>query len=848
MTSVSHESDTTSLYPQGGLMSTVFWIFAWMSGLIALAYHRSSLRMATAGVGLGLLATTFFSHLSWFPLVLFWGFYIGTALCLNHPDIKRKLITLPIYNKLSKSLPNLSETEKSALEAGTVGFEGELFRGNPNWDNLFKIPRPSLTQEEQDFINGPVQALCEMTNDWESTHLHYDLEPETWEFIKKEGFFALIIPKKYGGKEFSALAHSEILTILSGRSILLSSTVAVPNSLGPAELILHYGTDKQKEHYLPRLARGEEIPCFALTGPEAGSDATAIPDTGIICKGTFEGKEITGIKLNWNKRYITLAPIATLLGLAFKLSDPNHLIGVKEDLGITCALIPTHLPGITIGNRHYPIHIPFQNGPTQGKDVFIPLDYIIGGVEMAGQGWRMLVECLSVGRAISLPASSAGGGKVVSLVTSAYSMVRRQFKTPLAHFEGIQEALARIGGLTYLCNATRYLTVSMIDQGEKPSVPGAITKYHVTEMGRKLANDAMDIHGGKGIMMGPHNYLVNGYNSIPIGITVEGANILTRSMIIFGQGAIRCHPYILKQIHALEKENLADFENLLYSHIGYTLSNMARSLFHALTFSRFARSPVKSSVKKYYQQLTRASSAYALIADLSMALIGGKLKFKESLSGRLGDMLSMMYMMSAVLKHYRDQHYPKEDLPFVQWSLDHCLATFWDTMDDVLRNFPNKKAAIFLKMLIMPFGHECRPPSDQLNRKVVKLMTTLGESRNRLIGKIFLSSDPEDNIRIVEDAFQAVQTHQHLMNKVYDAIKNQSVAQCTFALCIDYAHQAKILTDEEAHQLRVVDKLVQKAIAVDDFTVEELRALKINSKEKPTSKVALLNTAHKTGH
>lgn len=818
-------------------METLLWIIAWMGGLTALAYHRVSLLTSTIAIAAGLLITTIFSDLSWLFIIFFWLVFTGSATLFHRADFKRRFITLPLYKKLARSLPGLSLTEKTALDAGTVGFEGELFRGAPKWENLFKIPKPCLSEEEQAFINGPVKEVCEMVSDWETTHVHYDLSPKVWDYIKEQGFFSLMIPKKYGGKAFSALAHSEILTILASRSIVLASTVSVPNSLGPAELIHIYGTEDQKNYYLPRLAKGEEIPCFALTGPEAGSDATAIPDTGMICKGTFEGKQITGIKLNWNKRYITLAPVATLLGLAFKLYDPNHLIGDKEDLGITCCLVPTHLPGIEIGRRHFPINVPFQNGPTQGKDVFIPLHYIIGGIDMAGQGWRMLVECLSVGRAISLPASSAGGAKISSMASSAYSMVRKQFKTPIANFEGVQEALARIGGFTYLMDSTRYLTVAMVDQGEKPSVPGAITKYHVTELGRKVANDTMDIHGGKGIMMGPSNYLANSYCSVPVGITVEGANILTRSMIIFGQGAIRCHPYVLQHIEALQKESIDDFEVLLDKHISYTLSNVARSFFHAITFARFASSPdSRPKIKRYYQKLTRASSAFALISDLSMALLGGKLKFKESLSGRLGDLLSFMYMMSATLKRYKDQQYPKEDFAIVEWSLDYCLAQYWHTMDDFLRNFPNQKIAFLLKLLIMPFGHNARAPSDTQNRKVVKLMTTLNESRNRLIGQVFLSENPDDPVRIVESAFIGVTTHQHLIKKVYESTKGQPVAECTFDLCIQYAFHENVISEDEAAQLKELNHLIDKAISVDDFLAQEMSDMGMHNsdtKKKP---------------
>tara|TARA_R110002110_G_scaffold12493_1_gene59211 strand:- start:12867 stop:15365 length:2499 start_codon:yes stop_codon:yes gene_type:complete len=829
-------------------MTTFLWLLAWLGGFTTLAYHRVPLIMATAGVGVGLLITTIFSDLSWFGLIIFWSAFLGGATLVNHPDLKRRFITSPLFKTLSNALPNLSPTEKAALEAGTVGFEGELFKGKPNWNALFKIPKPCLTDEEQAFMNGPVNQLCEMTNDWDVTNVQKDLPEPVWQYIKDEGFWALIIPKKYGGKEFSLLAQSEILTTLYGHCAILATTVAVPNSLGPAELILHYGTEQQKNHYLPRLAKGQEIPCFALTGPDAGSDATAIPDTGIICKGIFEGKEITGIKLNWDKRYITLAPVATLLGLAFKLYDPEHLVSEEKDLGITCALIPTNLAGITIGNRHFPINLPFQNGPTQGRDVFIPLDYIIGGIDMAGQGWRMLVECLTVGRAISLPASGSGGAKIASMTTSAYSVIRRQFNTPLAKFEGVQEALARIGGFTYLCEAMRYLTVSMIDQGEKPSVPGAITKYHVTELGRKIITDTMDIHGGKGIMMGPNNYLANGYCGAPIGITVEGANILTRSLIIFGQGAMRCHPYVLKHIESIHQGNIEDFEENFGQHVSYTLSNMARSFFHAVTFSRFAASPEKNHVKRYYQRLSRASSAFALMSDLSMAIIGGKLKFKESTSARLGDLLSMLYMMSAVLKRYRDHGYPKEDFVLVQWTLDYCLATYWNTMDDVLHNFPNKYAAPVLKLLVMPFGHECKPPSDKLNKKLVKLMTTPSESRARLIGKVFMSGDADNAIRVVEEAFLLASKHQDLIKRVLDVGKNEDIVLHTFSDHIEHAAEMKILTDEEAMHLRELNILVQKSVAVDDFLPEEISATGIGQPNNMNDKsnVTSLNPGSKS--
>ncbi|MBI2791962.1 MAG: acyl-CoA dehydrogenase [Gammaproteobacteria bacterium] len=804
-------------------MNTLLWLIFWLGGLITLAYMRTSIIIATGVIGAGLLATTVFSNLSWFSLLLLWVIYGAAALVLNHVDYRRRYLIIPAFDGMKKSIPTMSETEKVALDAGTVGWDGELFSGTPQWEKLLTRTAPKLSEEEKAFVEGPVKHLCEIVNDWEVTHEQYDLPANAWQYIKDQGFFALIIPKKYGGKGFSAFAHSEILATLAGRSLTLASTVAVPNSLGPAELLLHYGTPEQRDYYLPRLARGEEIPCFALTGPNAGSDAGSIPDTGIICKGQFEGKEIIGIKLNWNKRYITLAPIATLLGLAFKLYDPERLIGDNTDLGITCALIPTKLPGITIGRRHLPVSIPFQNGPTQGKDVFIPLDYIIGGTAMAGHGWRMLVECLSTGRAISLPSSSAGGARVAALTAGAYSRIRRQFRTSISSFEGVQEVLGRIGAFTYISEAVRCFTVAMIDAGEKPSVPGAISKYHVTELGRKIANDVMDIHGGKGIMMGPKNYLASAYQGVPIGITVEGANILTRSMIIFGQGAIRCHPYILKEMQALQHENLNDFEHFLGEHISYTLSNAARAFVHGLTLAKFAKSPINNATKPYFQQLTRASSAFALVADASMALLGGKLKFKESISARLGDLLAQMYIMSAVLKRYQDQGAPESDLSLLRWSLDYSLANFWRTMDELLSNLGNRWVAYGLRIIVMPLGLPRHTPLDALNKEITAILTTPCDARKRLCGNFFVSTNENDCINTLEKALEETVRLSPLLKRVYDAIKSSELAQGPLKQCIDAALHAKIINEKEAVDLYYLDTLIQEVIAVDDFSLDELK-------------------------
>ena len=516
-----------------------------------------------------------------------------------------------------------------------------------------------------------------MLDDFDITHRRGDLPPQVWEFLKSRGFFAMIISRDYGGLGFSAYAHSCVLIKIASRSVTASSTIAVPNSLGPAELLLHYGTEAQKNHFLPRLARGEEVPCFALTGPRAGSDAASIPDTGVICKDQWQGSEIVGIKLNFSKRYITLAPIATVVGLAFRMFDPDRLMGDKEDLGITCALIPRETPGVTIGRRHFPLNVPFQNGPIQGQDVFVPMDAIIGGFQMAGQGWRMLVEQLSVGRCISLPSSATGGAQAAVYASAAYARIRRQFNMPIGRFEGIEQVLARMAARTYIMDAARSVTAGAIDGGEKPSVPSAMLKYHATELGRMIANDAMDVHGGKGICLGPKNYLGRGYQIVPVAITVEGANILTRSLIIFGQGAIRCHPYVLKEMTAARNPDheagIVDFDRALMGHMGFAISNAARSLVLGITLARFTKVPRTGPTARYFQHVNRYSASFALATDVAMLALGGYLKKKESLSARLGDVLSMMYLASMVLKHHENQGREAADLPLVEWACRSLL-------------------------------------------------------------------------------------------------------------------------------------------------------------------------------
>lgn len=733
-------------------MITFIWMLVWFVGLTILAYNQTNRQTTTVALVSAYILTFFFAPLPWLGHILLLTFLAIILLPLNFPLQRQEYLMAPLLAWFKNYIPKISNTERDALEAGTVWWDKELFSGKPEWHKLFDLPVPKLTDEEQTFIDGPVQELCRMINEWQITEDYQDLPPEIWQFLKENGFFAMVIPKNYEGLGFSALAHSEVLTKIAGCSLTVASTVAVPNSLGPAELLYRYGSEEQKNYYLPRLARGEEIPCFALTNPEAGSDAAAIPDKGIVCREIFEGVETLGIRLNWDKRYITLAPIATLLGLAFKLSDPDHLIGDKTNIGITCALIPMHLPGITRGKRHRPLTTPFQNGPTQGKNVFIPVDWIIGGVEMAGEGWRMLVECLSCGRAISLPASAAGGSKILAATTGAYARIRRQFKQPIGYFEGVEEALARIAGITYIAEAARETTASCIDRGESPAVLGAIIKYHLTEGYRQITQDAMDIHGGKGIMLGPRNYIAQHYLNAPIAITVEGANILTRTMIIFGQGVMRAHPYLLQEIKASaiisDEEALYEFDSAIMQHISYFFSNAARAF--VLSLRQFFWS------SHYIAALNRASASFAFIVDCCLLILGGKLKFKEKLSGRLSDMLSMMYLASCSLKRFHDQGTPEEDKPLIEWVLRKTLATFWIQMEGLLRNFPNRPIGILLRLVVMPFGKRVHKPDDKLGHEVAKILLSSNATRTRLLQGIYLDRDENKPLGLVEEAFNKI--------------------------------------------------------------------------------------------
>ncbi len=770
---------------------------------------------------LALAGFTLYGGFSWPWGLLIWSLWLVPVLLLTVPDWRRRLLSRPLLARIRKVLPPMSQTERDAIESGSVGWEGELFRGDPDWKKLLAYPRPRLSEDERAFLEGPVEVLCRMIDDWDITHNRKDLPPEMWEFLKRERFFGMIIPRRYGGLEFSATAHSEVVQKVSARSISVGVTVMVPNSLGPAELLMHYGTEAQREYYLPRLADGREIPCFALTAPEAGSDAGAIPDSGVICEGEFEGRQVLGLRLNWSKRYITLGPVATVLGLAFKAYDPDHLLGDEEDLGITCALIPTHLPGIEIGERHFPLNAAFMNGPNRGRDVFIPLDFVIGGRDGIGKGWRMLVESLSAGRGISLPAVGTGAGKLAVRATGAYARIRRQFRIAIGRFEGVEEALARMGGLTYFMDAGRLLTLSALDRGERPSVITAILKYHNTEKMRQVVNDAMDIHGGRGICMGPHNYLGRGYQTLPVGITVEGANILTRSMIIFGQGAIRCHPYLVPEIEAAERDDLAAFDRALAGHAGYFIGNLARAFVYGLSGSHLAPRPFNSRTGRYFQRLAQMSAAFAVIADVCLMLLGGAFKRREKLSGRFADALSYQFYASAILKKFEDDGRPRVDLPLVEWSVKYCLYQTQRALDEILRNFPSKPLGLLLRLLVFPLGLSLRAPNDALGHRVAALLIRPGAARDRLTRGIYLSLDEEDITGVLEVALRRVVAAEPVEKR----LRARGLEKPALMDWEDWYRQ--LLDDgqfdaEEVERLRAAREAMLRIITVDAFAPGEL--------------------------
>ncbi|MDI6747134.1 MAG: acyl-CoA dehydrogenase [Rhodocyclaceae bacterium] len=750
---------------------------------------------------------------------------IVVGLFLIRP-LRRTLITRPIFATYRSLLPQMSDTEKEALEAGTVWWEGELFRGRPDWKKLHAYPRPKLTAAEQSFLDNEVTTACSLVDDWQVTHELHDMPEAAWRYLKDKGFLGMIIPKRYGGLEFSAYGHSQVITKLSTRSSAMAVSVMVPNSLGPAELLLHYGTEAQKNHYLPRLAKGIEVPAFALTSPWAGSDAASIPDSGIVCKGMWQGKEVLGMRVTWDKRYITLAPLCTILGLAVRLFDPDGLLGDKKDIGITCALVPYDHPGVDTGRRHFPLNAMFTTGPTRGTDVFMPLDFIIGGPANAGQGWRMLMECLAAGRSISLPSSHIGMAQMTARAVGGYARVRSQFKLALGRFEGVEEGLTRIGAYTYLMDATRRMTAGAVDLGEKPSVVSAIAKYHVTERARQVVNDGMDIIGGKGICLGPSNFLGRAYQQVPIGITVEGANILTRSLIIFGQGAIRCHPYLLPEMQAAqnpdEKRGLVDFDRALWAHIGFTIRNGFYALWLGMTGSHFV--PVGASVapemRRYYQQLTRFSSAFAFLTDISLLVLGGSAKRREKISGRLGDILAQMYLMSCTLKRYEDEGRQQADAPLAHWAIWDSMYKAQQAFEGVIANFPIRFVGAILHRSIFPWGYPYVFPSDDLGQEVAKAMIAPSATRDRLTAECYLPPSENEPVGAIELALLATLEAEPIEAKIREAEKSGRFEGDPRANVRDIAVVAAeqgVISTAEYEVMKRRNALRDIVVRVDDF-------------------------------
>ncbi len=790
-------------------------------GLMVALYHRVSLKITSIALAAILVAWSAYEGIPY----VHWVLFLVIFLPLNLTFVRRKL-SAKLLDVFKGIMPRISDTEQEALDAGTVWWEAEVFGGKPNWKRFHKFEKATLSKEEQEFIDGPLEELCSMINDWQITHIDRDLPPEVWTFIKEKGFFSFIIPKEYGGLGFSSYAQSRVLTKINSLSATAGSIVSVPNSLGPAELLMHYGTQEQRDHYLPRLAKAKEVPCFALTAIEAGSDAGGIPDKGVICKGQWNGEEVVGMKLTWDKRYITLAPVASILGLAFKLYDPEGLLGEEEDLGITCALIPMDTDGVEIGRRHYPLSTPFQNGPTSGKDVFVPLDYIIGGPRNAGKGWRMLVDCLSAGRAISLPSSANGGGKMASYTTGAYARIRRQFNVPVGYMEGVMEALARIAGKSYMVDSMLTFTASGIDSGEKPSVASAIVKCHTTALARDVACDGMDVHGGKAVMMGPKNYMARAYQGAPISITVEGANILTRSLIIYGQGSIRCHPYVLKEIQATQNENrkeaIKDFDKALFSHVGFAMSNKIRTFWLGLTGSLLVKKPQSDFTGRYYQRITRFSSALAFLSDVVMGVLGGELKRREMISGRLGDMLSNLYIASSVLKMYHDKGRPEHDKEIVQWALEHCLYETQMAADGVLKNFPIGWMGKLLRIVVFPLGLRLSPPSDKLSRKLARQLQEPQAMREELTHGAFKSESEASNLYKVDKALRLQLEMEPIVKKFSQALGKRAGNHQVVPFAKE-ALDAGHITQDEYQLVLDAEEARLEVINVDDFAPEEMK-------------------------
>lgn len=773
--------------------------------------------------GVLIVFCSIFGTVSLLAANLIWVAWFAAGIYFAIPSLRKKWVVKPLITKLRYSFPQISRTEQEALDAGDVWWEGQLFSGRPNWNTLFSYAEPKLTEEEQFFLDNQVVALCDMLNNWQVL-TEKDLPKVAWEYLAQEKFFGLVIPKEYGGLGFSPYAHSTIVMKIATQSVTAAVTAMVPNSLGPGELLLKYGTDEQKNYYLPRLASAEEIPCFGLTSLEAGSDASNMLDNGMVCYGEHDGKEVLGIKLNWDKRYITLAPVATVLGLAFKLFDPNHILGDDEELGITVCLIPTDHEGVESGRRHWPMLLAFMNGPIRGKDVFIPMDWIIGGQDMIGQGWRMLIECLSEGRGISLPSVSTACAKVTYRMTGAYAKIRQQFKLPISQFEGVRTGLADIGAKSYMMVAMRKFVAGAVQDGLRPAIASAIAKYHMTEMARDIVQTSMDIHGGKALQTGPSNYIFPSYLNVPMGITVEGANILTRSLIIFGQGAVRCHPYLLQEMKILENadaDQVDKFDEVLMRHIGSTLSNVSRVILYGLSCGLLIRTKAPKPVRKYVKQITRMSTALAVLSDMTFLVLGGRIKRKENLSARLGDVMSYTFMASSVLKFYSDHNFDKSHKDYVEWSVRYCLWKTQDAIIQFLDNFPVRWLAWLLKGLIMPLGRTYHRPYDKDNEKIVRPMLELSEIRENITKNCYVDKGNNNPKAVVEEVFEMSLKLSPLI-KQWSRLRAKSLVPAfgdlkdRVAQAVEDGH----LSEEEGGWLCQYYRMREQVLAVDEFDFE----------------------------
>ena len=830
------------------MTSVVFWLLL-VAGFMALSMRKSPMWLWAAAAGLftllwrsGLFHTGAEHHTVGLSSLMAWLPFATLAL-LSIPAIRRAAIVKPVFAKVQKILPKVSDTEAQALEAGTVGFDAELFSGTPDWNKLSAIPPIQLSGEERAFLDGPTDELCRMINDWQVRHAHREIPQNIWDFVKKNGFLGMLISKDHGGLGFSAQAQSLILGKIASRSPDVVTIVMVPNSLGPGELIEKYGTDQQKHYYLPRLAKGEEVPCFSLTGPTSGSDAATMRDIGYVARGTHDGKDTLGIRLSWDKRYITLGPNATLVGLAFRLFDPQNVLGKGEDVGITLGLIPANHPGVNIGRRHLPSGAAFPNGPNWGNDVFIPMEWVIGGEKMAGQGWRMLMECLSAGRAISLPSSATAGAKTMLRVTSAYARIRKQFGLPVSRMEGVEEPLVRIIETAYVNEAARAMTASMVSRGERPSVISALMKYQTTEKMRRSVNDAMDIHGGRAICDGPSNYLQSAYQMVPVGITVEGANILTRTLITFAQGALRSHPYLYKEVQAAgdtdKARGLDAFERAFGGHIAFSLSNATGAFFHNLTGGHLASAPDDAqAMSVWYRQLARASRSFAFVADLTVAMLGGGLKTKQKITGRMADALSELYMLSAVLKRYNDDGRLEGDHNLVELAARNGLHRYQEAMAGVIDNFPVTAVRPLMRVIVFPLGRRFKPAPDLLGRAVARHVLEPGETRDRLTRDIFISKNVNDPTGLLEVTLEKVIAAEPVEKKLEKAIRDGLVRRYHGLDWFADAVAKGVLTEAEGAQLKEVEQLVARVIAVDHFDPAELKPhyveLGHNTRERET--------------